>query len=221
MAVDKSYGSGKSRSAANSAARRRVAAGNFTKGKKGNATLRKIAKDNPVTGFVGGGVALGTLSKVAAGLSKAGRVSQSLSVADRAYAKATGRELGKSIAIARKEPIGAYNRSTSNQGIENLQDFRILSRDIFPKRPGPGKQPGSTLRRGIRKDILSSGGTIKSVAKGRVNPEGYASLQKLKSPGSPGQKISQEISRAKTKEKRVRELELRLNFPGKAPKRGR
>lgn len=45
MAVDKGYGSGKSRSAANSSARRRVAAGKLTKSKpKTGVTLDKVAK---------------------------------------------------------------------------------------------------------------------------------------------------------------------------------
>jgi hypothetical protein len=57
MGVDKEYGSGKPRSAANSRARQRVAAGNFTKGPKPTTrALKKIAAQNPVTGFIGGGV---------------------------------------------------------------------------------------------------------------------------------------------------------------------
>jgi hypothetical protein len=224
MAVDKSYGSGKSRSAANSAARRRVAAGNFTKGKKGNATLRKIAKDNPVTGFVGGGVALGTLSKVAAGLSKAGRVSQSLSVADRAYAKATGQELGRSIAISRKEPIGAYNRSTSNQGIENLKEFRGLSRDIFPK---------ATKTRGPDARLQSVANKIytRHLSDVRTKGLGHGDAVSLPRAGvlrNLKEKRGVDLSLAKmraeqklSKGTRVTELEKRLNLPGKAPKRGR
>ena len=57
MGVDKSYGSGKPRSAANSRARQRVASGSLTKGPtKTNRALKKIAAQNPVTGFIGGGV---------------------------------------------------------------------------------------------------------------------------------------------------------------------
>ena len=57
MGVDKSYGSGKPRSAANSRARQRVASGSFTKGPtKTNRALKKVAAQNPVTGFIGGGV---------------------------------------------------------------------------------------------------------------------------------------------------------------------
>jgi len=148
MAVDKSYGSGKSRSAANSAARRtKAASANLRKKNVQKVASKPFQKQRlasvgkqAAAGFnIGGrqyletGVSLNKLSKVAAGLSKAGRVSQSISVADRAYAKATGQELGRSIALSRKEPIGAYNRSVSNQGIENLKEFRGLSRDIFPK----------------------------------------------------------------------------------------
>ncbi len=57
MGVDKGYGSGKPRSAANSRARQRVASGNMTKGPTKTARmLKKIAAQNPVTGFTGGGV---------------------------------------------------------------------------------------------------------------------------------------------------------------------
>lgn len=69
MAVDRGYGSGKPRSAANSRARQRVAAGQMTKGKKGtSATLRKIAAENPVTGFIGGGILPGKILKAASSL---------------------------------------------------------------------------------------------------------------------------------------------------------
>jgi len=73
MGVDKSYGSGKSRSAANSRARQRAAAGNFTKGAKPTTRLlKKIAAENPVTGFIGGGVSVNKLRDVAWGLRKIG-----------------------------------------------------------------------------------------------------------------------------------------------------
>lgn len=67
MAVDRGYGSGKPRSAANSRARQRVAKGQMTKGsKKGtSATLRKIANENPVTGFIGGGILPARIFKAA------------------------------------------------------------------------------------------------------------------------------------------------------------
>lgn len=234
MAVDRGYGSGKPRSAANSRARQRAAAGQMTKGKKGtSATLRKIAKKNPVTGFIGGGVSLGTLSKVGAGLSKAGKVSQSLSVFDRLYAKATGQELGKSIALARKEPMGSWNRNANQKGIENLKEFRLLSRDVFQK-PAIPKGTGQTLALQARRKQLASGGTLVSRVRGTINPEGFAAMQKVRSPFQTSPKVSQEIARAATKAKRmtpgekyraslggkvtrVAELEKRLNFP----KRGR
>ncbi len=80
MAVDRGYGSGNPRSAANSRARQRVAKGQMTKGPKGTTKLlKKIAADNPVTGFIGGGVSgfkviAGALSKVASNAAKSGNV---------------------------------------------------------------------------------------------------------------------------------------------------
>ena len=47
MAVDRGYGSGKPRSAANSSMRRRVAAGQRTKGKKGNVLAKRNAAAAP------------------------------------------------------------------------------------------------------------------------------------------------------------------------------
>jgi hypothetical protein len=57
MGVDKGYGSGKPRSAANSRARQRAASGNFTKGPtQANRIIKKMVAKHPVTGFIGGGV---------------------------------------------------------------------------------------------------------------------------------------------------------------------
>lgn len=228
MAVDKSYGSGKSRSAANSRSRQRVAAGNFTKGGKKLQTkkmLTRIAKKNPVTGFIGGGVTVGTLSKVAAGLSKVGRVTQSLSVADRAYAKATGQELGRSIAISRKEPIGAYNRSESRQGIENLKEFRGLSRDIFPKATTT-KGPDARLQSVANKIYTRHLADVKSRGLGHgdaVNLPRAGVLRNLKNKRG----VDLGLARMRAEQKlaegtRVTELEKRLSLPRQSrSKRGR
>jgi len=80
MAVDKGYGSGKPLSAAQSRGRRRVAAGQLSKGGKKvqlNKTLKRIAADNPATGFISGGVSgfkiiAGAMAKAAGKAAQAG-----------------------------------------------------------------------------------------------------------------------------------------------------
>jgi hypothetical protein len=221
MAVDRGYGSGKSRSAANSRARQRAAAGNFTKGAKPLARkLKKIAAENPVTGFVSGGVSVAKLGKVAAGLSRAGKVTQSLSVADRAYAKATGQELGRSIAISRKEPIGGYSRSTSRQGIENLKEFRGLSRDIFPKAT-TSRGPDARFQSVANKIYTRHLSDVKAKGLGHgdaVSLPRAGVLRNLKNKRG----VDLGLARMRAEQKlaegtRVTELEKRLRFP----KRGR
>ena len=94
MAVDRGYGSGKSRSAANSAARRRAAKGKMTKGGKKvqlNKALKKIAADNPVTGFIGGGILPAKLLKAASSLLAAGKTSKAAAVESRYLARIEGR----------------------------------------------------------------------------------------------------------------------------------
>ena len=100
MGVDKGYGSGKPRSAANSSMRRRVAAGQTPKSKKGNAALNKIAAENPVTGFIGGGVAISKVLKAANSLSSigAGFSPVALALRSRIAAKEVGRAAAKPIA---------------------------------------------------------------------------------------------------------------------------
>ena len=100
MAVDRGYGSGKPRSAANSRARQRVAKGQMTKGKKGNAALKKIAAENPVTGFIGGGVAVSKILNAANSLSRAGAgfSPTALALRSRIAAKEIGRSAAKPIA---------------------------------------------------------------------------------------------------------------------------
>ncbi len=101
MGVDKGYGSGKPRSAANSRARQRVASGNMTKGPtKTNRALKKIAAQNPVTGFIGGGV-----------LASKGFVS-AFNKASSQVGKAFHRDLGAGFS---KKSIGALSDKMSSR----------------------------------------------------------------------------------------------------------
>jgi hypothetical protein len=101
MGVDKGYGSGKPRSAANSRARQRVASGSFTKGPtKTNRALKKIAAQNPVTGFIGGGV-----------LASKGFVS-AFNKASSQVGKAFHRDLGAGFS---KKSIGALSDKMSSR----------------------------------------------------------------------------------------------------------
>jgi hypothetical protein len=140
------------------------------------------------------GVSGAKLAAVAKALFKAGNNSQAVSVADRALVKNMGRELGQSKYFARQRPIGNWTKAGDT--IENLQTLRGGTRSVFPKRPGPGKQPGSTLRRSERKEILSP-------------PVG-----KAKRVLTAGEKYRAKLGGKVT---RVAELEKRLNLP----KRGR
>ena len=122
MAVDRGYGSGKPRSAANSAARRRVAAGQMTKSKKGNAALKKIAAQNPVTGFISGGVSVTKLYKVAQGLTALGKTAQAAAVRSRAVAKVSG-------GLPPTTSSGMY----SSYGQEAREALRNQSSSVFPR----------------------------------------------------------------------------------------
>ncbi len=108
MAVDKGYGSGKSRSAANSAARRRAAEGKMTKGKKGIASKIKAANTaransplgqiaDTVLGFA---LPVGKVKAAANAARMAGRglYPTTLALGSRVLAKETGRAAAKSIA---------------------------------------------------------------------------------------------------------------------------
>jgi len=224
MARDKNYGSGKSVTANASRSRARVAAGRFTKGKK-RAVDNLVSKVGEVADFAFNGpkeirgkysevgVSPLKLAAIAKGLFKSGRQSQALSVADRAFVKNAGRALGTVKNMARQQPMGNYAKGGNT--IENLQDLRTLTRDVFPKRPGPGKQPGSTLRRVDRKEILTSVGKPKSVIKIVPRASATARMQKFaKDNMTAGEKYRQSLGGKST---RVGELEKRLNLP----KRGR
>lgn len=103
MAVDRGYGSGKPLSATQSRNRRRVAKGQMTKGKKGNAALKKIAAENPITGFIGGGVAISKVLGAANSMRAAGQglFPATRALASRAAANSIGKVAAKNIAQAR------------------------------------------------------------------------------------------------------------------------
>jgi hypothetical protein len=186
----------------------------MTKGKKKPADIiaakaRQASINTDVAGFnIGGrkyletGVSANKLSQVAAALSKSGQVTRALSVADRAFVKKTGQYLGRSKAIARKEPMGNWTKGGNT--IENMQELRGLTRDVFQKRPGPGKQPGRILQEQASKNTVI-------VPRASAN----ARMQKFaKAKMAAGEKYRQSLGGKVT---RVAELEKRLNFP----KRGR
>ena len=130
MAVDRGYGSGKPRSAANSRARQRVAKGQMTKGKKGNAALKKIAAENPITGFIGAGVLPAKLLKAAAVMrakNAPGFASWAMGqLESRAAAKAFGKENAKRIASG-VSPANAYSYASGPLA-------RVASSGLYPKR---------------------------------------------------------------------------------------
>ena len=97
MAVDRGYGSGKPLTAAQSRGRRRVAAGQLSKSKKGNAALKKIAAENPVTGFIGGGILPAKLLKAASSLMASGQFGKAEAVRSRLAARIEGRTLSGNV----------------------------------------------------------------------------------------------------------------------------
>lgn len=152
MAVDKSYGSGKSRSAANSRARQRAAAGQMTKGKKTTGrVLSRIAAENPITGFIGGGILPAKLMKAASALTAAGQVSKAEAVRARLAARVEGKTLSGNV-----NDVAMRNQSTS----------------VFPR-------IDSSKVRTAPNRILEEQGRRRSTTRGfgTVNPEGYAALQ--------------------------------------------
>lgn len=144
MGVDKGYGSGKSRSAANSRARQRAAAGNFTKGpKKMERTLKKIAAENPVTGFIGGGIGVGT---------KAISLLRSANALTSGARRMTTAERSAAVTRAGRTGVGKIGASTK---IEQVTDpyYEAYSRaaSIYEKRTG--KYAPDTYVEGFAKGV--------------------------------------------------------------------
>jgi hypothetical protein len=148
MAVDKGYGSGKSRSAANSAARRRAAAGQLSKSKKGIASQFKSMQAKQAASplgqaadfLLGFALPVGKVKAAAAGLRAAGKAAQAAPLANRLVAKSLGKDAGRLIAQNR----GATNSFIRENVIGNAKKVRNLSAEsTFPRAPkkGPMGQP--------------------------------------------------------------------------------
>ena len=153
MAVDKSYGSGKSRSAANSSARRRVAADQMTKGKKSPAEKIKAGRAkmaasplgqlaDTVLGFA---LPVGKLKGVASGLRAAqgGLSSNTLAMGQRIAAKNIGSTAAKNIAQAR-----SLAKTASNSGPFPIGPVARMLPSMFRD---SAKVAGGTARSGARR----------------------------------------------------------------------
>jgi len=170
MAVDKSYGSGKSRSAANSSARRRVAAGKLTKSKpKTGVTLNKVAKaaGNVVDFAFNGpkeiqgkysevGVSPLKILQAARALVSAGRAAEAAPLFARVAAKVGGRVAKKASAKgnAGRGPFSMKNAFKEQSAVSKLTsgktgsvtDARRASESLYPKLPSRGGDAPSLLR---------------------------------------------------------------------------
>ena len=146
MAVDKSYGSGKSRSAANSSARRRVAADQMTKGKKSPAEKIKAGRAKMAASPLGQladtvlGFALPT-GKVATAtgmLLGKGKLGTAATMAQRLSSKSYGRSAAKE--IARNSTIPKMGQQAAQDSYERVSDLirsgrltRGASQGVFPR----------------------------------------------------------------------------------------
>ncbi len=127
MAVDRGYGSGKPLTAAQSRGRRRVAKGQLSKSKKGNAALKKVAAENPVTGFIGGGILPAKLLKAASSLRAAGQASKATAVESRYLARTAGAKMD------RTEVDYIQNMGEWGSLMKAGRRVRLMSENVFPK----------------------------------------------------------------------------------------
>ena len=142
MAQDKSYGSGKSRTAANSSARRRVAAGKLTKGKKYDikaANARRAASPlgqlaDTVLGFA---LPVGKVRAAAAGLRAAGKASQAAALEARAAANTAGKYFGGT--GKKSQGLGL----PMDRAVDVGGAARMASESLYPKLPSMGGVPGA------------------------------------------------------------------------------
>jgi hypothetical protein len=162
MGVDKSYGSGKPRSAANSRARQRVAAKRFSKGKK-NPEFNLVSKAGEFVDFAFNGpketrgkyaelgVSSNKLASVAKALFNAGKVEAGNIVRARVNAKNIGK------ANPFRESV-SYGRQDSL--LRQAKVKRMYSEEVFP-RGGNSPRAVNTVKTGAqalnqRKSILAS-----------------------------------------------------------------
>ena len=146
MARDKGYGSGKPLTANASRTRARVAAGRLTKGKKGGVTntLKKIAAENPVTGFISGGVSVAKLGKVANSLFDANKFSAAEAVGSRLHAKRLGAfRAGNLSGRSGKTQVA----NLSPRILDSAQRGRKQSESLFPRAGSVNNVASSRLQR--------------------------------------------------------------------------
>jgi len=148
MAVDKSYGSGKTRSAADSSARRRVAAGQLTKSKKSPAEKIKAGRAkmaasplgqlaDTVLGFA---LPVGKVKAAAMGLRAAGKITQASALEARAAANTAGKYFGGT--GKKSQGLGL----PMDRAVDVGGKARMASESLFPKLPFRGGDAPSLLR---------------------------------------------------------------------------
>ena len=150
MAVDRGYGSEKPLTAAQSRGRRRVAAGQLSKSKKGGITSAQFkamqAKQaasplgQAADFLLGFALPVGKVKAAAMGLRAAGKAAQAAPLANRLVAKSLGKDAGRLIA----QNSGVTNSFIRENVIGNAKKVRNLSAEsTFPRAPkkGPMGQP--------------------------------------------------------------------------------
>lgn len=159
MAVDRGYGSGKPRSAANSSMRRRVAAGQTPKSKKGIGAQIKAANAkraasplgqlaDTVLGFA---LPVGKVKAAAMGLRSAGKAAQATALEARLGAKEAGKFFGGT--GKKSQGLGLpMDRAVDVGG--RARDF---SESVFPRLPSGGGVPGAKRSFDLYEDPLLEG----------------------------------------------------------------
>jgi hypothetical protein len=153
MAVDKGYGSGKPRSAANSAARRRAAEGKMTKSKKGVVSQIKAGRAKQAASplgqladtVLGFALPVGKVKAAATALRAAGKTSQAAALSARVLAKEGGRNLPKTINEAKRMFTGIPESYTPKTASKVLQGglSRDASTSVFPRSPKSNVSEGT------------------------------------------------------------------------------
>lgn len=134
MAVDKGYGLGKSRSAANSSMRQRAAAGQTPKSKKydikaANARMAASPLGQLAETLYGFALPVGKVKAAAAGLRAAGQFGKASAVEARIAMKDIGREIGKSSKRGSTPFDAMYvERGTRGTRFENMDNLSSIER---------------------------------------------------------------------------------------------
>jgi hypothetical protein len=167
MGVDKSYGSGKPRSAANSRARARVAAKRFTKGKK-NPEFNLVSKAGEIADFAFNGpketrgkyaelgVSSMKLAAVAKALFSAGKTEKAIQVGMRNFVKTGGKAVGRSMAGDESAVFKVLGKRVPVDGNRPLlQSIRSqTTKSVFPRAVKAVKSGTQAFNE--RKSILAS-----------------------------------------------------------------